>query len=104
PVVKNLGGQGPRWRWREREIPVYDTNRRGKALTGFLMSDNYRARREQPLIALRVVKVPVGSYEPGDRIGTEPGQCVPDSWTRSGNSRVNKELAVGPRQYCDVTC
>jgi hypothetical protein len=58
-----------------------------------LVDDNRGAFPIEPLVAVRMVEMPVGIDQVGDRTGAEVVGRLQYSWTRGGNAGVDEHLA-----------
>jgi hypothetical protein len=68
---ENLGRNGCQWWRRKVEIPVFDPLGYQEMLVSVLVGDNGYPFGVQPLIAVRVIEVPVGIDQVSDRIPAE---------------------------------
>jgi hypothetical protein len=59
------------------------------------MGDNGRSFLTQPLIAIRVVEVPVSIDQMRNGIAAEAVGGLQDSWAGPSDSGVDKHLAIG---------
>src|SRR4029077_266488 len=58
-------------RWRKSELPIFHSRAGRKVFPGIFVSGNGRARGVHPLVAIRVIEMPMGVDQMFNRIGTK---------------------------------
>src|SRR5258708_39781450 len=71
-------------------------------LTGVLMGQNGYAFRIQPLIAVRVIEMPVGVDQMSDRVAAAAARGLWDSRAGRGDSGIDEHLAIGTGKDSDI--
>src|SRR5713101_2239390 len=69
---------------------------------GILMGQNGYPFRIQPLIAVRVIEMPVGVDQMSDRIAAEAVGDLEDSRAGCGDSGIDEHLAISAGQDSDI--
>jgi len=99
---KNFARNSTRWQCKEVIIPIFDALNLRKMLACVRLRDDFRAGRMQPVVAAGVIEMPVRVDEMGDGIGAEVGEGLGDLRTRSRDTGIDEEFAIGARQDGNV--
>jgi hypothetical protein len=91
---KNLGRNGRQGRGGEVEVPVLDPLSGHEVLVSVLVGNDCGAFRVQPIVAVRVVEVPVGIDQVCDRIAAELIGGLQYSSARGCYAGVDEHFAV----------
>src|SRR5580704_6161385 len=93
-VLKNSCGDRSGGRGRKSVHPAFHARVRGKTLARILVSQNACARLVQPLVAARVIEVPVCIDELLDRIRVDAGESRRNIRSRGDDFGIDEKLSV----------
>ena len=102
-LIEDLGRNRACGRRREGEVPTLHARCRGKAFSSVLMREDHGALRMHPLIAVRMIEMPVRVDEMLDRARVHFSQSVGDLGARGCITRIDHQFSIPSAEDGDVS-
>src|SRR5215470_12462365 len=89
-IIKHFCRNCAGWSRRKCKVPTFDSCGGGEVFACVRVSENGRANRVQPFVAIGMVKVPMRIDEVLDGLGTNPDQSVTNLWACTGKAGIDQ--------------